>query len=54
MRKPSHYYGEWILNGLQQMSGPFKDFGGQGANKDTENKIAKKARTLQGNCSFFQ
>ena len=45
MRKSSNHYGEWTLNGLQQMSLFFKDVGGQGkkvqgADKDTETKIS--------------
>ena len=47
MRKSSNHYGEWTLNGLQQMSLFFKDAGGQGkkvqgANKDTETKISSE------------
>ena len=56
IRKPSNCYGEWISNGLQQMSDRLK---GQAKKykelmKTGKPKLLKKARTLQGNCSFFQ
>ena len=56
MTKPSNCYGEWIPNGVQQMSDRLK---GQAKKykelmKKGKPKLLKKARTLQGNCSFFQ
>ena len=50
MRKSSnHYHGEWILNGLQQMSDCLKmleekarKYLLQGADKDTETKISSE------------
>ena len=58
-RKPSNCYGEWILNGLQQMLDRLKMLVDKARMykeriKTLRPKLLKKARTLQGNCSFFQ
>ena len=44
IRKPPTRYGELILNYLQQMT-----VRGQGANKDTETKIAAEGKNTAGN-----
>ena len=60
-RKPLNCYDEWILkfNGLQQMSHRLKMLVDKARNykeliKTLKPKLLKKARTLEGNCSFFQ
>ena len=58
-RKPSNCHGEWILNGLQQMSHRLKMLVDKARNykeliKTLKPKLLKEARTLEGNCSFFQ
>lgn len=58
-RKPSNCHGEWILKGLQQMLHRLKMLVDKARNyKELINtlkpKLLKEARTLEGNCSFFQ
>ena len=58
-RKPSNCHGEWILKGLQQMSHRLKMLVDKARNykeliKTLKPKLLKEARTLEGNCSFFQ
>ena len=59
IRKPPNLYGEWILNGLQQMSHRLKMLVDKARNykeliKTLKPKLLKEARTLEENCSFFQ
>ena len=54
MRKPPNLYGEWILNGLQQMLDCLKMLEEKEPIKTLKPKLLKTASTLQGNCSFFQ
>ena len=51
IRKPSNCYGEWILNGPQQMSDHLKDKPRKYKElmKTLKPKLLKKARTLQAN-----
>ena len=52
-RKPLNYYVEWILNGLQQLDHS-KMLEDKEPIKTLRPKLLKRARILQGNCSFFQ
>ena len=54
IRKPPNLYGEWILNGLQQMLDCLKMLEEKEPIETLKPKYLKEASTLQGNCSFFQ
>ena len=53
-RKPLNCYVKWILNSLQHKSDHLKMMEDKEAITTLKPKLLKRARILQGNCSFFQ